>query len=163
MGAADEVDELLKRSGAVLIRDHKHLVYRLPNGNKFTRAKTPSDRKAAHNDLSDLRRALGMKNAGGGEGERRERRPKTKPARRPLDLTRTPDLKGGLAEQLAASGLVDMAEAEKARRWSWRWKSAARIYRKVTARQAGEIEQLRGELTKPCPCWWCRLKARIRP
>lgn len=168
MSAADQVEDLLRESGAELIRDHKHLVYRLPNGNKFTRAKTPSDRKAAHNDLSDLRRALGIENAGNGEGERREKRQKAKKAQRPLDLTRTPNLTGGLAEQLQASGLVEMAETEKARTWARLWKVSASIYRRAALYGAETVQQLdaenrelRAELARPCPCWWCRLKAKV--
>lgn len=48
----------LKRAGAVLIRWKKHDVYRLPNGRKFTLAKTASDQRSEQNHLTDLRRAL---------------------------------------------------------------------------------------------------------
>jgi hypothetical protein len=60
MNAAIEIDRLLDESGAVLVRQNKHLVYRLPNGHVFTRFKTPSDHRASRNELSDLRHALGM-------------------------------------------------------------------------------------------------------
>jgi hypothetical protein len=61
MNAARRVDELLNENGAVLVRQNKHLVYRLPNGQNFVVAKTSSDReRAAKNNLSDLRRALGV-------------------------------------------------------------------------------------------------------
>jgi hypothetical protein len=60
MDATVEIDRLLDRHGAVLIRQNKHLVYRLPNGGTFTRFKTPSDHRAALNELSDLRHALGV-------------------------------------------------------------------------------------------------------
>ena len=60
MNAQQEIDRLLAASGAVLIRQNKHLVYRLPNGQNFVAAKTSSDPdRAAKNSLSDLRRALG--------------------------------------------------------------------------------------------------------
>ena len=60
MNAQEEIDRLLAQSGAVLIRQNKHLVYRLPNGRNFVAAKTSSDpERAAKNGLSDLRRALG--------------------------------------------------------------------------------------------------------
>jgi hypothetical protein len=55
-----EVSRLLAEAGAVLVRQNKHLVYRLPNGNMFTRNKTPSDHRTPLNELSDLRRALGI-------------------------------------------------------------------------------------------------------
>ena len=59
MDATAEVTKLLHESGAVLVRQNKHLVYQLPNRRTFTRSKTPSDNRAALNELSDLRRALG--------------------------------------------------------------------------------------------------------
>lgn len=60
MNAQQEIDRLLSQSGAVLIRQNKHLVYRLPNGKNFVAAKTSSDPdRAAKNSLSELRRALG--------------------------------------------------------------------------------------------------------
>ena len=60
MNAQHEIDRLLDESGAVLVRQNKHLVYRLPNGKNFVGAKTSSDPdRAAKNSLSDLRRALG--------------------------------------------------------------------------------------------------------
>ena len=60
MNAAIEVTKMLNEHGAVLIRQNKHLVYRLPNGRVFTRVKTPSDHRTPLNELSDLRRALGV-------------------------------------------------------------------------------------------------------
>jgi hypothetical protein len=60
MNATAEIDRLLDQHGAVLVRQNKHLVYRLPNGGTFTRFKTPSDHRAALNELSDLRHALGV-------------------------------------------------------------------------------------------------------
>jgi hypothetical protein len=61
VNAAVEVDRLLNQSGAVLVRQNKHLVYRLPNGQNFVMAKTSSDPdRAAKNNLRDLRHALGI-------------------------------------------------------------------------------------------------------
>jgi hypothetical protein len=61
MNAATEVSRLLDTSGAVLVRQSNHLVYRLPNGQNFVAAKTSSDPvRAAKNNLSLLRRALGI-------------------------------------------------------------------------------------------------------
>lgn len=158
MSAPQQVDELLKESGAVLIRDHKHEVWRLPNGNRFVRAKTPSDRREDRHGLSDLRRALGIENTGGGIGERRKRRPKVQGVRPGLDLTRTPGLNGGLAEQLIATGLVEAAESSKARAWATRWKVLARYYRLLALKGAAEIVRLEA---RSCPCWWCWLKAKL--
>ena len=60
MNPAIEVDRLLEESGAVLVRQNKHYVYRLPNGRSFVKSKTPSDHRGAHNSLQDLRRMLGV-------------------------------------------------------------------------------------------------------
>ncbi len=61
MNAETEIERLLEESGAVLVRQNKHLVYRLPNGKNFVAAKTSSDPdRAAKNNLSELRRALGV-------------------------------------------------------------------------------------------------------
>lgn len=171
MSATEKVNELLRESGAELVRDHKHEVWLLPNGNKFTRAKTSSDRNAANKDLSDLRRALGIENQGKGEGERREKRPRRYPQAQvtsgPLRLTRTPGLTGGLAQQLAASGFVEMAESAKARAWGGRWKLLARYYRLLALKGAARIVELERdstrlhlELSKPCACWCCQLRTK---
>ncbi len=53
------MQELLEESGAVQVPAGKHLKYRLPNGMTYIMAATPSDRRAAANQLSDLRRMLG--------------------------------------------------------------------------------------------------------
>jgi len=58
MNASAEVSRLLNESGAVLVRQKKHLVYQLPNGRTFTRYKSPGDHRTPLNELSDLRRAL---------------------------------------------------------------------------------------------------------
>lgn len=60
MNAATEIDRLLDEHGAVLLRDDKHRIYRLPNGQKFTSPKTPSDHRSMRNNLSSLRHALGV-------------------------------------------------------------------------------------------------------
>jgi hypothetical protein len=60
VSANEKVDDLLKESGAELIRDKKHLVYRLPGGATFVRSATPSDRKEGRAALSSLRHALGL-------------------------------------------------------------------------------------------------------
>lgn len=58
--AQREIERLLKEHHAVLARDGKHLVYKLPNGHTVVLPRTPSDYRAARNTLSDLRRALGI-------------------------------------------------------------------------------------------------------
>lgn len=58
--AQREIERLLKEHHAVLARDGKHLVYKLPNGHTVVLPRTPGDYRAARNTLSDLRRALGI-------------------------------------------------------------------------------------------------------
>lgn len=53
-----QIDDLLQDAGAKLIRKSRHAVYRFPNGRNFITPATPSDRRWAHNSLSDLRRIL---------------------------------------------------------------------------------------------------------
>ncbi len=57
-----ELERMLEEHGAVLVRDGRHLVYKLPNGQTFVQSKTPGDAaRGARNSLSDLRHALGQK------------------------------------------------------------------------------------------------------
>ena len=52
---------MLKDAGAVCVRRNKHLVFKLANGKTLTMAKTPSDRRAILNTISDLKRLEGSK------------------------------------------------------------------------------------------------------
>ncbi len=68
MDATAEIERLLAENNAVLVRQNKHLVYRLSNGQTFVMAKTSSDPvRSAKNSLSDLRRALGIAHPPGRE------------------------------------------------------------------------------------------------
>jgi hypothetical protein len=49
---------LLKECGSVLLRTKRHTVYRLPNGYIFSLASTSSDRRAAKNAMSHLKKML---------------------------------------------------------------------------------------------------------
>jgi len=61
VNAQVELRQLLTDHGAVLIRQKKHLVYRLPNGQNFVTAKTPDNPDvAARNNVHNLRRILGI-------------------------------------------------------------------------------------------------------
>ena len=53
-----ELDQLLRDSGAVLVREKKHRVYRLPSGRNLVLSKTPSDRRTEANQIRDLRRLI---------------------------------------------------------------------------------------------------------
>jgi hypothetical protein len=58
MNPEAEVHRLLDECGAVLVRQNKHRVYRLPNNQNFVMASTASDHRAMANNLADLRRML---------------------------------------------------------------------------------------------------------
>jgi hypothetical protein len=60
VSAQTQVYEILNGCGAVLVRRRKHKVYKFPNGKTFVVANTPSDIHAASNQLTDLRRTIGM-------------------------------------------------------------------------------------------------------
>lgn len=62
MDARTETTKLLDTDKAVKLRDSKHEVWRLSNGNLFTRSKSPSDHRTEMNQLSCLRRELGIRN-----------------------------------------------------------------------------------------------------
>lgn len=61
MDARQEVEALLKRYKAVLIRNKKHRIWKLPDGRKWTTPSTVSDRHSWQNNLGSLRLALGLK------------------------------------------------------------------------------------------------------
>jgi hypothetical protein len=63
LDAKQQVLNLLKSSGAVLLRTNKHRVWKLPSGLRYTLPSTPSDKRGWLNCLSDLRIRLGIKHA----------------------------------------------------------------------------------------------------
>jgi hypothetical protein len=139
MDAAQEVNRMLEENGAVLKRNKKHEVWELPNGQTFVRASTPGDSRAAFNELSQLRRCLGIDDKRGEPGERRERKAKQKPARPAFDDK--PKLSTGLADQLRVRGVAEDALRDE-----------------IEALKA-ENEALRGRL---CACLWCRILRRMK-
>lgn len=56
--AKQSLESALRESGAVLVRSKKHLVYRLPNGQKVVVSATHSDWRSEMNTVRDIRRAL---------------------------------------------------------------------------------------------------------
>lgn len=60
------IQQQLKRAGAKLVRQHKHQVWRLPDGRNFVMTATASDHRAEKNQIRDLRRMLRVK--GGEDG-----------------------------------------------------------------------------------------------
>ena len=55
------ITDELKRIGAVLIRQKRHQVWRLPDGRNYVMAQTPSDWRAQQKQISVLRRMLATK------------------------------------------------------------------------------------------------------
>jgi hypothetical protein len=93
MSAETEIATLLRDHHAVLIRQARHNIYRLPNGQNFVCAQTPSDRRAALNSLRDLRRLLGLSRVAEAKPSKQARRsPPAPPA--PAQPTRLTDLPG---------------------------------------------------------------------
>jgi hypothetical protein len=58
MSPVEEIDQLLHRAEARLIRQRKHHVYRLKSGRLFVRPSTPSDHRGLRNNLSILRKLV---------------------------------------------------------------------------------------------------------
>lgn len=76
-----EILSILSDVGAVVVRQRKHQVYRLPSGETFVVAATPSDGQHAYaNALGDLKRRLGLYGERGVKGERREKKRREAPA-----------------------------------------------------------------------------------
>ena len=82
MSAQSELDDLL-RNHATLLRHKNHKVYQLPNGRVFTIASTPSDFRAVQNQLSDLRKLLGIRKS---INKNPDRKPKPGAPAKPLPL-----------------------------------------------------------------------------
>ena len=57
----DEILQLIREHGGVLERSNTHNVYRFPDGRIYVLPKSPSDVRALKNNLSALRRFLGVK------------------------------------------------------------------------------------------------------
>ncbi len=53
-----ELEDALRRRGAVLVRSKRHLAFRLANGATFFTSATPGDRRSEKNDLATLRRLM---------------------------------------------------------------------------------------------------------
>ena len=58
MNPEKELAQLLKKSGAVLIRSKKHNVYRLPNGQIHSVSKSPSDFRTTRNSIKYLKKQI---------------------------------------------------------------------------------------------------------
>ena len=56
-----EVLTILHNTGATLVRQKRHQIFRFPDGRIWVVPKTPSDTHAWRNNLSDLRRKLDLR------------------------------------------------------------------------------------------------------
>lgn len=112
----EATDALLKQHGCVLLRAHKHQVWQLPNGQKFTRASTPGDPRSDTNALQQLKATLGIQGERGEAGERRTRKKKRK-AQRPFLAAIVPyvepDRYATLREKLMAIGRPRLKKYEE--------------------------------------------------
>lgn len=101
-----EVERLLRESGAVYLGIRNHQKWRLPDGNCVTLACTCSDTRYWKNMLADIRRALGLSEAGPSKDTprkpKKERKPGA-PAPQREEGPGTPPLRS-LADQLQTVG-----------------------------------------------------------
>lgn len=140
-----KVAKLLNECGAVLERDGKHEVWLLPNGKKFTRAKTPSDYRAEENQLHDLRHALGLVDSSPKleEGQRREKKPRVK--RPPQRLVGSP-----MASAMVTSGAVSLDDLQSRIEMQ-----RTEITKLIRANEKSRTEAQRLIASR---CRWCKLK-----
>ena len=144
MNPDTEVRRLLSEFRANLVRSRKHEVWKLPNGHTYVRASTPSDFRAADNQLTDLRRQLGIADPKRGKtGERREHKHGGRDAKIPQIQNEGGRGSSTLQEQLSASGIVEA-----------RLRNVIFSQGSVMAAQRREIAKLH---TLRKSCWGCRL------
>lgn len=147
------IDALLKQNDAVLIRQNKHLIYRLPNGALYTRSSTPGGSEAERKDLAILRRLLkdGERLAKVGERRARKARTQSQPIK---EKFKKADMNPTLADQLRLTGATEAA-----------------LRAEIDSLHA-QIEQLQDEnfaletvieavKAIKCDSWWCKLKRRF--
>lgn len=150
MNPRSQVDELLKRAGAVMVRSKKHEVWTLPNGSTFVRACTPSDQRADHNNLSDLKRVLGITSEGGKIGERRVAH--KQPPKRPIKIhaSLTP-----MAEAMKKAGVIEEGLRSQL--------ALARLQLRDSRRANHRKKETLAQLNRHCvSCWGCWLWRKIR-
>jgi len=141
MTAREKVNELLSQAGAVLKRARKHEVWALPNGKKFVRGQTPSDKRADDNNLSDLKHTLGIVKPVAVEGERREKKATSGSAPAKTRYKKPETL--SLAQSLRMAGLTDDAIRD---RMSTQESRMCELEKRIEAAEAHVAN-----------CWACRL------
>lgn len=107
----NKVEDLLKQSGAVLIRSKRHQVWRLSNGKTFVRSKTPSSRNTDKKIYADLRNLLGIRDET--RGQAGQRRPKKTGGKRSEVFDYNRNVNTALADQLSLNGILEEALKQK--------------------------------------------------
>ena len=111
MFTQNAVRALLSEAGAKLLRNHKHVVYRLPNGARFTMSATPSDWRNSRNNYTELKRLLGISRPERTERrEERRRRKKPKEPFRPFSLKTLPQASHVSPSSMASALAVAIPE-----------------------------------------------------
>jgi hypothetical protein len=77
-----EIEQLLHRTGAKLLRRKRHEIYRLQSGGNFVQASTPSDWRRSRNSLGVLRRILSHHPDQGGNDAVAPARPDPEPQKK---------------------------------------------------------------------------------
>jgi hypothetical protein len=77
-----EIEQLLHRTGAKLLRRKRHEIYRLQSGGNFVQASTPSDWRRSRNSLGVLRRILSPHPDQGGNDAVAPARPDPEPQKK---------------------------------------------------------------------------------
>ena len=56
----DDILSIIKAHGGELVRSHRHCMYRFPDGRTFVMSATPNDWRVAQQQMTTLRRFLGI-------------------------------------------------------------------------------------------------------
>ena len=152
MNPEAEVSRLIKQHGGVLVRTKRHKVWKFPDGRVFTTAATPSDYRAYANQLTDLKRTLGLTKSEATVGARREKNIKRGSR---SSFVVTPSASSAMLEAMRKSALVEEVLYDRI---------AALTIELKNSRQANHRKkvQLRDLDTHIKKCWGCRLRRWLR-
>lgn len=143
-----EIARILREHKAVLARTKRHFVYKFPSGRTFTMASTPSDYRAASNQLRDLKRTLGLFGERGIPGERRER--VNKPGRA-LHSRISASVDPVMLEAMRKAGLVEERLNDKIAALTLQLKDS----RAANHRKKRQLRQIQNRAVR---CWARRLR-----
>ena len=101
----NKVEELLKESGAILVRSKKHQIWKLPNGKTFVRAKTSSCKFEEKKSYNELRNLLGLVDEN--RGQAGERRAKKNGNGRTESFQYNRNINTSLADKLSLNGVLE--------------------------------------------------------